>query len=130
MANVGALMYTPFMQKDKTFIYGKHPVKEALNERADLVREIFFEDGNDDEEIRSLAKKNEIKTLAFNTKSMPGGLSRDVVHQGVVAELDVDELIQDFDEFVHNFKITDDTAFVILGEDFCCFDSRTSAGSG
>jgi 23S rRNA (guanosine2251-2'-O)-methyltransferase len=104
------------MQIEKTFIYGKHPVWEALKERPDVVKEVFLEDGNGDDGIFQLLKESGVRISTFTSKTMPSSVSKEAVHQGVIAEINVSKLVHSFDDYIENTQITDDTAFVILGE--------------
>jgi len=104
------------MQKEKTFVFGKHPVKEALMTRPEVVGALYIEKGKDDPELFRLAEKNKIHQHEFVSKTMPTGVPKDAVHQGVIAEINVNKLVQTFDDFMDGYEITNDSSFVILGE--------------
>lgn len=104
------------MQINKTFIYGKHPVKEAFEANPDVIKVIYFERGEKDTELKSLADKHSLVQEEFNGQTIPREIPKDAVHQGVLAEIDPTKLIIEYEEFMSTLEISNDSAFVILGE--------------
>lgn len=104
------------MSDDIVVIYGKHAVREALNNKPQVVAMVYFTEGFDDAELPALAKKAGIKQTPLNLKKLPKGVPLDAVHQGVVALIQIDGLVQSFESFLQTLVITENTSIVILGE--------------
>jgi len=116
VANSIHLGYTPRMTEETTLIYGKHAVREALTARPDVVRTVYTVQGFADTELMALAKQTKVARAEFEDKKPPKGVAPDAVHQGIVAVIAVNNLVEDFDSFIERLDITPDTALVILGE--------------
>lgn len=104
------------MTEETTLIYGKHAVHEALSARPDVVRTVFTAKEFDDAALMELVKRTKVARASFEDKKPPKGVPIDAVHQGIVAAIAVEALVQDFDAFIETLTITPDTALVILGE--------------
>ncbi len=104
------------MNDEFAVIYGKHAVKEALMARPDVVREVHLIDDEQNKELFSLIKKGKIMARELNPKKLPKGVPHDAVHQGVAAIIDTSKLVQNFDDFIRDLEVTNDTALAILGE--------------
>lgn len=92
-------------------IYGKHAVLTAALKRPDCIRTVWADERYRTEPALASMK---IETLSQGTIDK---LPRDAVHQGIVAQLDVEKLVVDFRDWKHT--ITDPspaTSVVILGE--------------
>ncbi len=96
---------------ESVFIYGRHAVLEAVLKRPDVVKTIFVEN----EKINELPKDCGVKIKELGTK-LPGGIARDAVHQGFVAEIDPNKLLVSFKDFKNDLEVTSDTAVLVLGE--------------
>lgn len=94
------------------YIYGKHAVVEALTYRPDVVRSILLEPGKHVD----LQVSTKLPTGVLNLRQMPGGISPEAVHQGIVAEIDTKKLIMSYKDFMSRLKVTTQTALAILGE--------------
>ena len=112
------------MAIEPTLIYGKHAVREALMARPDVVRTLYVSDAARDGEMNALLKKTGIKGTPLDVKKLPRGVPADAVHQGLVASIDSSTLMQDYDDFVRDLTVTNDTAFVLLGEVQVCLCSE------
>lgn len=104
------------MKEDTIYIYGKHAVGEAIRHRPDTLRKIFFSHEFSDTGLREQAKRLEVSTELFSEKKMPGGVSREVTHQGVMAAVSSAALLVDYRDFLQNLNPTLDTALVLLAE--------------
>jgi 23S rRNA (guanosine2251-2'-O)-methyltransferase len=94
------------------FIYGKHAVKEAFAACPDAVRIVY----TTDDDFRVTVKKAGIAVEPLNTQKLPGDVSKDAVHQGFVASIDLSKLMRPFDMFARTLTVNNDTALVLLGE--------------
>jgi len=98
------------------YIYGKHALSEALSHRPTAVRKVYFGASMDDASLRALVKKHNIPVGELSEKKMPGGVSPDAAHQGVIAVVSTEDFVVSYESFVSNLNQTPDTALVLLGE--------------
>ena len=103
------------MDERYVFIYGKHAVIEALTFRPDVVSELFVRD-EAQPEIRSKLLTAVKKVTVFKGDAIPREVDRHAVHQGMIAKIDRQKLVVDFDDFKHSLSVTKDTALALLGE--------------
>lgn len=94
------------------YIYGTHAVAEALRHRPDVVKTLLIESGKHTD-LKTLA---DVPTGVLNLRQMPGGISPDAVHQGVVAEIDTKKLMVQYKDFINELEISPSTAVAVLGE--------------
>ena len=104
------------MASEKTYIYGKHAVKEALLMAPAAIRKIFLSPDMDDSYLRDLIKKKQIPMMALQRGKTVGDVSREASHQGVFAELSLGALMTPYDQFVQKLEVGPDTGLVLLGE--------------
>ena len=79
-------------QKEKILIYGRNAVEETLDIKPASIREIFLYDGAEEsfqKRIRAIASKHSIRVSGASKSFMTKKLG-DVVHQGVMAVLDME----------------------------------------
>ena len=104
------------MKQEKTYIYGKHAIEEALKNTPKAVEKVFFID-KEDRELKSLAFKKGIRIEVLNSRAtLPAGMDIEGVHQGVIALIVLDKLMVPYKQFIKDLKITPDTAIVLMGE--------------
>jgi len=111
----------------KTYIYGKHPVHDALEHRSDVVEKVFLEPAQYPD-IDTLAKKCGVFRMPFEEKALEKKLGEHAVHQNIAAIVDTDRLMHDFHSLLKSFDISNDSramsdtkhssaiGLVILGE--------------
>jgi 23S rRNA (guanosine2251-2'-O)-methyltransferase len=104
------------MNIETSYIYGKNPVREVLNARPSLVKTVHLAPDFSDTVILDLIKTGKVARASFDPKKLPKGISPDAVHQGVIAQVVIDELLVPYDTFVKGLKVTADTALIVLGE--------------
>jgi 23S rRNA (guanosine2251-2'-O)-methyltransferase len=92
-------------------IYGKHAVLTAVSKRPDCVRTVWADERHRTEPALASIK---VEPLSPNiTDKLP----RDAVHQGIVANFDIEKLVVDFREWKHTLTdATPATCVVALGE--------------
>lgn len=100
-----------------TYIYGKHPIAEALKHLPGSVRHVYFVEGEKGNE----ALKEQVQELGLpfdrcNADHLPRGVDRNVVHQGVVAIVAPGKILRTYKTFIEEFTVTNKTAFVLLDE--------------
>jgi 23S rRNA (guanosine2251-2'-O)-methyltransferase len=94
------------------YIYGKHAVKEAFVACPAAIRTVY----TTDDDFRATVKKAGMVVEPLNTQRLPGDVSKDAVHQGFVASIDLSKLMRSYDEFARTLAVNNDTALVLLGE--------------
>jgi len=99
----------------KIYIYGKHPVSEALEHRPDIIDKVFV-DQEHYPEIDSRAKNKGIFRQPFIEKKLEKKLGEGVVHQHVAALIDTERLVLDFHSFIETLEGKEKIGLVILGE--------------
>ena len=104
------------MKQSDIYIYGKHAVAEAMTARPEVITGIFFSHEFEDSEMRAKAKSLKVPVEQFAEKKMPGGLSKEVNHQGVVASLSSEAMMIPYRDFINGLSVTPNTALVVLGE--------------
>ncbi len=98
------------------YMFGKHAVSEALNQRPDVVKQIFLDASFSDEKIMRQIESTKIIPKLLNPKNPPRGISANAAHQGIVAAILPEKLMVEYKDFINNLTITPDTAVLILGE--------------
>lgn len=100
----------------KTYVYGKHTLKEALLHRPETIKKIFLAPNIDAPELLSLIKKSGIPTAELSkTKTSEKNL-QSAVHQGVIGLIATEKLTIPYNEFINSLKINNDTSLVLLDE--------------
>lgn len=103
------------MHKDRTYIYGKHAVSEALQHMPHIIERVYLTAQFDDESLKALIAKKGLPTTSFPAQGLLG-IEKDAVHQGVVAEVSLATLVRPYRDFATNLAVDNDTALVLLGE--------------
>ena len=103
------------MTQEKTYIYGKHPVSEALRNAPHTVVRVFLSPHIEDRDFKNLITKTGVLVAPLSPQSTPF-LEKDAVHQGVAAEISLSGLMRPYREFVDSIEINQHTALVLLGE--------------
>jgi len=104
------------MKQQIDYIFGKHAVRELLQERPDVVVEVHASVDFSDDSILSLVDRHQVPLKVLNLKNPPRGISSNATHQGVVAGVVAERLTVPYKEFMQDMTLTDDSAFLVLGE--------------
>ena len=104
------------MKHDIEYIYGTHPVTEALRHRPDVVRELHLAPECEDDELLALATNAGLAPRLLNLKNPPRGISSKANHQGVVAGVEPRQLLVEYKQFVRGLPVIPATALLVLGE--------------
>ncbi len=100
-----------------TYIYGRHPVAEALKHLPGAVRHVYFVGrGDETVELRELVQRLNIPFDRCEETHLPRGVDRDAVHQGVVAIVSPGKILRTYKSFIDGLTITNDTALILLDE--------------
>jgi 23S rRNA (guanosine2251-2'-O)-methyltransferase len=103
------------MKQPKIYIYGKHAVAEALMNAPQAVKKVYLSPKQEDGHLRALIKKTGVPVSDLGRDKLPG-VDSDATHQGVIGVVSSEDLMHPFKTFLHNLRIKDNTALVILGE--------------
>lgn len=105
------------MDQDTTYIYGIHPVLEALKKEKPGVEKVFVRDGMKSQKINEIYEAASSKRVPV--KSVPGSKLFELVgkvnDQGVVAELS-QVSYQDFDEWLAEADLSANPIVLLLDE--------------
>ena len=104
------------MKAEVEYIFGKHAVRELLQERPDVVVEAHIGADFSDEKILKLLEQKAINTKILNLKNPPRRISSNDAHQGIVVGILPHKLTVPYKEFKATLKNSPATALLILGE--------------
>ncbi len=99
----------------KIYIYGKHPVFEALTHAPQVVERVFI-DTETHPDLDQLAKKRNIFRMPFDEKLIEKKIGEGAVHQKVAALVDVEKLMVDFHTFLESINGKTGIALTLLAE--------------
>lgn len=112
---MGVVNLFKIMKQDKIYIYGKHALLEAIKNAPQIIKKVFLA-REDDKEILSLLKKNNISHNSLGRDQSVGDLERDAKHQGIIGLISLEKLVIPYERFIKNLKVVKDTSLVIMGE--------------
>jgi 23S rRNA (guanosine2251-2'-O)-methyltransferase len=98
-----------------TYIFGTHPVREALTRVPHAVRHAFFV-GDLHHDLELLAQEKNIPFDRCDERNLPRGLDRDATHQGAVCAVSPAKVLVDYAPFIENLHINEKTGLVLLNE--------------
>lgn len=103
--------------RDKIYIYGKHALEEALVSNPNLIKKVYLS-GEVLNDKKLLAELREHKIIIEHTdyKRASKIVGRDTSHQGVIAVINPNDLMVDFEDFMRDTEITDNTMLILLDE--------------
>lgn len=104
--------------KEEIYIYGKHPVTEALKVPGVMraLRELYITKQREGEaELMSLIQKLNIKYQKVTDEEIESKVGRGAVHQGMCALVDTGELYVSLEEYLSNEK-KENPCLVLLDE--------------
>lgn len=110
------LLFMNQFKDDTIVIWGRHAVYEAVSKAPHCVKKVLFEGGKQDDNIKNAARAAGITIDGFPAGQAPRSVPDDAVHQGFVALVDPAKLLREYDEFMSTITVTENTAFVVLGE--------------
>jgi len=103
-------------EQDKTYIYGSHPVREALIKAPHAVRHVYVVTGQAADEYVELARQHNIPFDRCDENHLPYGLEKGVTHQGVVAQVASSKIVTPYKDFIESLAISNETGLVLLDE--------------
>lgn len=114
--NQAHLWYTEAVTHDKVYIYGKHSLMEALRHKPACVKKVFLAAHVHEPELNSLIQKAKVQVAPFAGGKAPKEVGENAAHQGIIGLLSIPDLVQTYDSFIKNLRVTPDTSLVLLGE--------------
>lgn len=103
------------MKEESIYLYGKHALREALIARASIIKKVFLDDNAmTDRELMDLLTKNNI--TPGKLKGGDVAVSKDAVHQGVIALIKNENLYTPISVLDEIFKEKQNPLFVLLDE--------------
>lgn len=103
-------------KQEKTYIYGKHAILEALERAPKAIRHMYFVGAVKAENIIKKTQELGIPFDRCDENHLPQGVEQNVVHQGLIALVTPKNILQDYKTFIKELEVTDDTALVVLNE--------------
>ncbi len=97
-----------------TYIYGRHAVKELIQNHSDRIQGVFVSIGAE-KEFTELARRAHIRVEPLADHDFRKELDG-AVHQGVVAKVAMDGVVQDYETFMRSFTPDASTSLVLLNE--------------
>lgn len=104
------------MIPDKTYIYGRHALIEALTNSPKSLRKIFLAPQFADAELSALIKKSGVPVTPIMGNKVPGGVNREDVRQGIIGLLASENLVRTYKDFIEHLDIGASTSLVLLDE--------------
>ncbi|KKU81735.1 MAG: RNA methyltransferase, TrmH family, group 3 [Parcubacteria group bacterium GW2011_GWA1_47_8] len=103
------------MAQEKTYIYGKHVVVEALRSIPGAIDRVFVAPQVDDKELRELLHETKTQTRVLAQGALPQEIMESA-HQGIVGIISLEGLLRPYREFADTLTVNPDTALVLLDE--------------
>lgn len=101
---------------EKTYIYGKHALEEALLNNSKSIEKIYLASYFNDPKLEEIIKDSKILFQKLLPNKLPPDVDEEASHQGVFATLSLSKLLRPYKEFAENLDITPNTCLVLLGE--------------
>jgi 23S rRNA (guanosine2251-2'-O)-methyltransferase len=103
--------------RGKIYIYGRHALREALDNAPQTVRRVFLsQEAGTDRELRDLLARHNIPVDSIKSQEAGRMVGKETSHQGVIAVINPSLLVKDFDEFLRELQPTEDTLLILLDE--------------
>lgn len=100
----------------KVYVYGKHALVEALMHAPHTIKRVFLANEVNDAQLRNALKQGNVPVSSLGNERGTKDVIDNEAHQGIIAEVMPEKLVQSFDEFVNSLEITNDTVLLMLGE--------------
>ena len=98
------------------YIFGKHTVDLAIERRLDTIKTVFISDRFTDERIMAKLRRANVTIRPLDDRRLPREVPAGANHQGIVAVVCVDTLVQSYQRYMKEATVSDDSLFLILSE--------------
>ena len=96
------------------YIHGKNVVAEGLKNNPEIFIKVYFSSSSENENLQSKVKSLKIPFDFFDPKNPPHKIKETDQHQGVIAEIDENKLLQKYPTFIKNLAgEIDDPVFLL-----------------
>ncbi|MDD5152502.1 MAG: 23S rRNA (guanosine(2251)-2'-O)-methyltransferase RlmB [Candidatus Pacebacteria bacterium] len=102
--------------QEKIYIYGKKVLLEALSYAPKSIKKVFIEKEVNDDSLRDMLQAKGIPTFTLGMNEVLPGMDKLAVHQGVIGQMSVENLVIPYRDFIETLNVNGDTVLVILGE--------------
>ncbi len=102
-------------KQEKIYVYGRNVLSEALRENPRIVKKVFLDSNLKDADIRTLLAENNIPTSPLKAREKRF-VSKETVHQGIIALIDASLLSISLDEFLRTIDTKKNPALILLDE--------------
>jgi len=102
-------------KQDKIYVYGRNVLFEALRENPRIIKKVFLDSSLRDADIKTLLTENNIPTSPLRTREKQF-VSRETVHQGIIALIDTSLLSISLDEFLRTIDTSKNPGLILLDE--------------
>lgn len=103
-------------QEQYTHVYGKHVVNTAIEQAPHSIRQFFVSEQFSDAKLAAKIKRLQVPTHVLPPKRTPGNLPPNINHQGVIAEIDTQALLQPLSSYLKEASLRPDSLFLLLAE--------------
>ncbi len=106
------------MKQNKIYIYGRHALREALQNAPRAVRRVYFAKEMQDQKLRQLAKQSGVEVEQLDTRKVTSWVEGGAPHQGAVALISLAELVTPYEEWIAKSQgaLTKHSSLVLLNE--------------
>ena len=101
---------------DTLYIYGKHVVDRALEYYSSAIKTVWIESDFSDQKLLAKVRRLGCKVEVLNERRLPGTVSREVNHQGIVAAIPTAAIVQPYARFMQLTTISAESCFLVLSE--------------
>jgi len=102
-------------RNEKVYVYGKNALIEALENVPQVIKRVHLAAEFDDARLKQALKARDIPVQIMDSTEAKRSVG-DASHQGVIAVIDADALMQPFGEFLAGLKPGKATALAVMGE--------------
>lgn len=101
---------------DGLHIYGKHVVDRALEQYPSAILRVWLDPKFSDDRLVAKVRRVGCTVSALEERRLPGEVSCDSNHQGIIAMLDQKSMVQPYATYVRSVSIAKESCFLVLSE--------------
>jgi 23S rRNA (guanosine2251-2'-O)-methyltransferase len=104
------------VSKEKIYIYGKHALLEALAHAPEAIKKVYLAPAAKEKNLTDLIERARIPHAPLEGGKGKEAAGERASHQGIIALVEMEQLIRPYDAFVETVSPTPDTALLLLDE--------------